>query len=107
MRFGDIAPRKGKWISWTSHGSVLENLNEVAYGHGHSSVISSGRVARGTGHRRWRLVRLKAFFDETQLVTDTVQASSDGLSLSPLSGFALTVGGEVNKLAVNIPIHPA
>jgi hypothetical protein len=45
---------------------------------------------------------LKAFFDETQLVTDTVQASADGLSLMPLNGIALTVGGEVNKLAFNI-----
>jgi hypothetical protein len=45
---------------------------------------------------------LKAFFDETQLITDTVQASSDGLSLIPFSNVALTVGGEVNKLAFNI-----
>lgn len=45
---------------------------------------------------------LKAFFDETQLVTDTVQASADGLSLLPLSNVALTVGGEINKLAFNI-----
>ena len=45
---------------------------------------------------------LKAFFDETQLVTDTVQCSSDGLSLLPLGDIALTVGGEVNKLAFNI-----
>jgi hypothetical protein len=45
---------------------------------------------------------LKAFFDETQLLTDTVQASPDGLSLNPLGGVALTVGGEVNKLAFNI-----
>jgi hypothetical protein len=47
-------------------------------------------------------VMLKAFFDETQLVTDTVQASSEGLSLIPFSDVALTVGGEVNKLAFNI-----
>jgi hypothetical protein len=45
---------------------------------------------------------LKAFFDETQLVTDTVQASADGLSLIPFTDAALTVGGEVNKLAFNI-----
>jgi hypothetical protein len=45
---------------------------------------------------------LKAFFDGTQLVTDTVQASSDGLSLIPFNDVALTVGGEVNKLAFNI-----
>ena len=49
-------------------------------------------------------VMLKAFFDETQLITDTVQASSDGLSLLPLNDVALTVGGEVNKLAFNVAI---
>lgn len=31
-----------------------------------------------------------------------MQASSDGVSLIPLSEIALTVGGEVNKLAFNI-----
>jgi hypothetical protein len=45
---------------------------------------------------------LKAFFDETQLVTDCVTASADGLSLSPFDDVALTVGGEINKLAFNI-----
>lgn len=45
---------------------------------------------------------LKAFFDENGLVTDCVVASSDGLSLTPLSDVPLTVGGEVNKLAFNI-----
>lgn len=45
---------------------------------------------------------LKAFFDETQIVTNCVVASDDGLSLSPYTGPALTVGGEINKLASNI-----
>ncbi len=45
---------------------------------------------------------LKAFFDETGLITDCVTAGSDGLSLVPLDNVALTVGGEVNKLAFNI-----
>ncbi len=47
-------------------------------------------------------VMLKAFFDETQLVTDCVTASADGLSLNPFDDVALTVGTEVNKLAFNI-----
>jgi hypothetical protein len=47
-------------------------------------------------------VMLKAFFDETQLVTDCVVASSDGQSLVPFDDVALTVGGEVNKLAFNV-----
>src|ERR1700680_441511 len=45
---------------------------------------------------------LKAFFDETELITDCVAASPDGLSLIPFDDIALTVGGEVNKLAFNI-----
>jgi hypothetical protein len=45
---------------------------------------------------------LKAFFDETQIVTNCVVASDDGLSLNPYTGPALTVGGEINKLASNI-----
>jgi hypothetical protein len=45
---------------------------------------------------------LKAFFDETQIVTDCVVASADGLSLAPYNGSALTVGGEINKLAFNV-----
>jgi hypothetical protein len=45
---------------------------------------------------------LKAFFDETQIVTNAVVASDDGLSLQPYTGGALTVGGEINKLAFNV-----
>jgi hypothetical protein len=45
---------------------------------------------------------LKAFFDETQIVTNCVVASDDGLTLNPYSGPALTVGGEINKLASNV-----
>jgi len=45
---------------------------------------------------------LKAFFDESQLITNTVVASADGLSLLPLDDVPLTVGGEINKLAFNV-----
>ena len=45
---------------------------------------------------------LKAFFDESEIVTNCVAASGDGLSLGPLNDVALTVGGEINKLAFNI-----
>lgn len=45
---------------------------------------------------------LKAFFDESEILTDCVQASADGLSLIPYSDMALTVGGEINKLAFNV-----
>lgn len=45
---------------------------------------------------------LKAFFNEAFVLPDPVVASADGLSLVPYTGPALTVGGELNKLAANI-----
>jgi len=47
-------------------------------------------------------VMLKAFFDETQIMTNCVVASADGTALAPYSDTALTVGGEINKLAFNV-----
>ncbi len=44
---------------------------------------------------------LKAFFNESFVLPNPVEASADGLSLHPYNG-ALTVGDEVNKLAANI-----
>jgi hypothetical protein len=61
-----------------------------AYPSGHATV--SGACS----------VMLKAFFDETQILTNCAKASSDGLSLIPFEDFALTVGGEINKLAFNV-----
>lgn len=45
---------------------------------------------------------LKAFFDEHEIVTNCAVASGDGLSLLPYTNTALTVGGEINKLAFNV-----
>lgn len=47
---------------------------------------------------------LKAFFDERKILTNCVVARRDGLSLAPYDGDALTVGGEINKLAFNVAI---
>ena len=47
---------------------------------------------------------LKAFFNEDFIMPDTVQADASGLSLVPYNDSALTLGGEVNKLANNISI---
>src|SRR5712675_77212 len=45
---------------------------------------------------------LKAFFDERLVITDPVQPDPlDPTRLVPYSGPQLTVGGELNKLAVN------
>ena len=49
---------------------------------------------------------LKAWFDESFVLPDPVVASADGSALLPYSGRdagSLTVGGELNKLAANIP----
>ena len=47
---------------------------------------------------------LKAFFDEDFELPNPVEASYDGSSLDPYRGEALTLGGEINKLAGNISI---
>ena len=53
------------------------------------------------------ITMLKAFFDENAVVTNPVVASADGLSLTPYTGPALTVGGELNKLAANVALGRA
>ncbi|WP_205600689.1 hypothetical protein [Gracilibacillus sp. YIM 98692] len=45
---------------------------------------------------------LKAFFDESYVIPNLVDASSDGTSLQPYEGALLKVGGELDKLAANI-----
>ena len=47
---------------------------------------------------------LKALFEETTPVSGAVSPSDDGLSLVEYDGAALTIGGELNKLAFNIPM---
>ncbi len=45
---------------------------------------------------------LKAWFDETFVLPAPVVASADGSTLLPYTGPALTVGGELNKMAGNL-----
>jgi membrane-associated phospholipid phosphatase len=61
-----------------------------AYGAGHATVAGACVTV------------LKAFFDETAIVPEPVEATPDGLSLRSYAGGDLTVGGELNKLASNI-----
>jgi hypothetical protein len=66
-----------------------------AYGAGHST----GSAACAT--------ILKAFFDDGKTIENPLQASADGLSLVAYTGAdagAMTVGGELNKLAGNISL---
>ncbi len=63
-----------------------------AYGAGHATVAGAC------------VTILKAWFDESYVIPNPVQATADGLTLAPYSGPALTVGGELNKLASNIAL---
>ena len=45
---------------------------------------------------------LKAFFKESFLIPNPVQANESGLTLLPVPGPRFTIGGELNKLAANI-----
>ena len=47
---------------------------------------------------------LKAFVDETYEIPHAVEASTDGAQLEPWRGEALTLGGEIDKLASNIAL---
>lgn len=47
---------------------------------------------------------LKAFFKESHIVANAVEADDDGLALNSYTDTALTVGGELNKLASNISL---
>lgn len=61
-----------------------------SYGSGHATVAGACVTA------------LKAFFDENDIIKNPQVVSPDGTSLIPYEGPALTVGGELNKVASNV-----
>jgi hypothetical protein len=61
-----------------------------SYGAGHATVAGACVTV------------LKAFFDESFVIPNPVEATPDGLGLVPYAGPALAVGGELNKLASNV-----
>jgi len=63
-----------------------------SYPAGHATIAGAGVTV------------LKAFFRESFVIPSPVVASPDGLSLLPHSGPALTVGGELDKLAANVAL---
>lgn len=82
---------------WDAHGSYLLPMafpegspTHPAYASGHATVAGAC------------VTILKAFFDESWVLPDPVDASPDGLSLVPWTGASLTVGGELDKVAANI-----
>jgi hypothetical protein len=65
----------------------------------HPSYPANHAVTAGAG-----ITVLKALFNESFVIPSPVMPSDDGLSLVPYTGAALTVGGELNKLASNIAL---
>jgi hypothetical protein len=66
-----------------------------AYGAGHATVAGAC------------VTILKAWFDESYVISDPVQASADGTTLETYPGGDaenITVGGELNKVAANVAI---
>lgn len=63
-----------------------------AYPAGHACIAGAGVTV------------LKAFFNESFIIPNPVEAAPDGLSLKPYNGSPLTIGGELNKLASNIAL---
>jgi PAP2 superfamily len=47
---------------------------------------------------------MKALFEETDIITPAMTLSADGSALIPYTDTALTIGGEINKLAFNVPM---
>lgn len=64
----------------------------TSYPAGHATLAGAGATV------------LKALFDESWVIPNPVEAAPDGLSLVPYTGSALTLGGELNKLAANITL---
>lgn len=85
-------------LSYEKHGSYLlpqafpeGSPTHPSYGSGHATVAGACVTV------------LKAWFDESWVLPDPVVANADGTALVPFTGGeALTVGGELDKVAANI-----
>ncbi|MGH8549217.1 MAG: vanadium-dependent haloperoxidase [Methylococcales bacterium] len=64
--------------------------NHPSYGSGHACVAGAC------------VTILKAFFDESAIIQNPVVSTLDGSGTLPYVGPALTVGGELNKIASNV-----
>jgi hypothetical protein len=77
-------------------------LLPMAYAEGcptHPAYPAGHAVIAGAG-----ITMLKAFFKEDFILPNAFEASCNGLSLIPYKDSALTLGGELNKLASNIAL---
>ena len=95
----DLVHCEGVARSFSAHGSRLLPMNypegcpvHPSYPAGHATNAGAGATI------------IKAFFNESFPIPKPVQATADGSALEPYSGSALTLGGEINKLAHNISL---
>jgi hypothetical protein len=80
-----------KYLSWLLPQAFPEGCPpHPAYPGGHSTFAAAG------------CTMLKAFFKEDFIIPNPVVPNDDGTALVPWQGEALTVGGELDKLASNI-----
>jgi hypothetical protein len=84
---------------YSARGSYLLPMAYPVGSPVHPSYPAAHAVIAGAG-----VTMLKALFNESFVIPSPVTASDDGLSLVPYTGPALTVGGELNKLASNISL---
>ena len=84
---------------FSAHGTYLLPMAYPVGSPLHPSYPAAHAAIAGAG-----VTMLKALFNESFVIPNPVVTSDDGLSLLPYSGPALTVGGELNKLAANISL---
>ncbi|WP_218082173.1 vanadium-dependent haloperoxidase [Anthocerotibacter panamensis] len=91
QRFGR---NEGTWLC--PQGFVEGSPTHPAYPSGHATFAAAGATV------------LKAYFNESFVIPNPVKPTPDGLGIEPyivgVDGPALTVGGELNKLAANIAL---
>jgi hypothetical protein len=110
---GRVANHLARRARYPLHPSLLDSRALATTLSRHSSALLSGAYPEGApthpsypaGHPVLSAAGatvLKAFFDEKYVLPQPVEPSADGQALQPYGGPPLTVGGELDKLAVNI-----
>jgi membrane-associated phospholipid phosphatase len=100
----EIYPIHSEVLDSAALGSVFQKFNTYllpqAYSEGspaHSAYPSGHATVAGAC-----VTMLKAFFREDYVIPNPMVASADGMRLDKYNGPDLTIGGELNKIAVNI-----
>lgn len=95
----ELANSDGVAAVLSAHGTALlpqafpeGSPSHPAYPAGHAAIAGACSTV------------LKAYFNEAFAIPSPVEATDDGLALDPWLGDALTVGGELDKLASNISL---